>query len=88
MRADGQTDSQIAILRSRAEGRVRNLRVWHPSLFLITEYAISSESVYMHYNVHGVPIKTSTSYFLKNSVKNLAIWMIFSTQNSEEISRK
>jgi len=35
--------------------------------------------------LHCVPIKTSTFYFMINSVKNQVIWIIFGTQNAEEI---
>ena len=38
--------------------------------------------------MHCVPIKTSSFYFMNNSVKNQVICVIFGTLNPEEISCK
>jgi len=37
---------------------------------------------------HCDPIKSSTFYFMNNSVKNPVILILFGTQNAEEILRK
>jgi len=42
----------------------------------------------MKSELHCVPIKTSTFYCINNSVKNRVIWIIFGTQNPEEILHK
>ena len=45
------------------------------------------DTVRVYHNIHCVPVKTSSSYFMNNSVKNQVIWMISGKQKPEEISR-
>ena len=53
-----------------------------------TELKLNSNSRTPAWTVHRVPIKTYTSYFMNNYVKNQVILMIFGTQKPEEISHK